>query len=329
MIVDQLTFGDKVHSPDAVNVPVKLAVSLLEDWRGVIDVELPVSGSLDDPDFNVWRAMQKELRDRVVAAATAPFSYIARAFGGSDELAYVTFPAGLARLDDKGRNKLATLAKALHERPQLSFEIQGGTDPERDREGLRRDLFERTSGRRSGRSCYGRERGVGRRRRGALRRERAAAPVAAAYKAETFPKPAQRLRTHQAPLARGDGEVDARQDQGRERGAARSRPAPGGGRQGGARPAGAGRRRAPVPGQSAHGQRRQRRLQAEGRLRRPASRICGLAHDLRRADDCRSDPRALRTTRLSHPGVTRVARALPRYVTKGGTPCCTTRWFFS
>ena len=133
--------------------------------------------------------MQKELRDRVVEAATAPFSYIAKAFGGTDELAYVTFPAGLARLDDKGRNKLATLAKALHERPQLPFEIEGGTDPQRDRDDLRRDLFERKlkAQKRAELGRAGATVGdVDDVRFDASERPRL---LAAAYKAETFPKP--------------------------------------------------------------------------------------------------------------------------------------------
>jgi hypothetical protein len=143
VVVDQLTLGDKVRSPDAVNAPVKLAVALLKDGRGVIDVELPVAGSLDDPGFSVARALRNQLVSRVVEAATAPFSFIAKTYGTSDELATVTFPPGLARLDDKQRRKLETLAKALHERREIGFEIQGRTDPERDREGLRRDVFER------------------------------------------------------------------------------------------------------------------------------------------------------------------------------------------
>jgi hypothetical protein len=87
----------------------------------------------------IWKA----LGNLVVKAATAPFSLIAKAFGGGDELSYLEFPPGLATLDGRASGKLATLAKALQARPGLSFEIQGGSDPVRDREGLRRDLFER------------------------------------------------------------------------------------------------------------------------------------------------------------------------------------------
>jgi hypothetical protein len=143
LVLDQFTFGDKVASPDATKLPVRLAVALLKDHHGVIDVELPIEGSLDDPQFKVWGAVLKVLGNLVVKAATAPFSLIASAFGGGDELSHVDFPAGRATLDATASKRLTTLARALRERPGISFEITGGADPSRDREGLRRFLLER------------------------------------------------------------------------------------------------------------------------------------------------------------------------------------------
>jgi len=190
VVVAGLRFGEKVPSPDASSLPVKLAVTLLEDRRGIIDVSLPVSGALDDPGFGFWPSIGKALRHRVLAAVTlAPFSLIAKAFGSPEELSRVEFPAGLAILDEKARSKLATLAKALDERRELSFEIQGGTDPERDREGLRRDLFEQKL-RLQKRAELARQ-GV----RGSVLDEvpfaagERARLLAAAYQAETFAKP--------------------------------------------------------------------------------------------------------------------------------------------
>jgi len=190
VVVAGLRFGEEVPSPDASNLPVKLAVTLLEDRRGIIDVSLPVSGALDDPGFAFWSSMGQSLRRRVLGAATlAPFSLIAKAFGSPEELSRVEFPAGLAILDDKARSKLATLAQALDERRELSFEIQGGADPERDREGLRRGLFERKL-RLQKRAELARQ-GV----RGSVLDEvpfaagERARLLAAAYQAETFAKP--------------------------------------------------------------------------------------------------------------------------------------------
>lgn len=143
LVLDQFTFGDKVDSADATKLPVRLAVALLKDRHGVIDIELPIAGSLDDPEFRVGRAVLKVLGNLVVKAVTAPFSLIASAFGGGDELSRIDFAAGAATLDAGAQKRLTTLSKALRERPGISFEIEGGADPKQDREGLRRFLFER------------------------------------------------------------------------------------------------------------------------------------------------------------------------------------------
>src|SRR5262249_26450144 len=90
--LDQLTFGDKVDSPTAMKLPVLLAVSLLKDKNGVIDVNLPVSGSLNDPQFSVGKIILKVLVNLIMKAATSPFALLGAAFGGGEELAYVDFP---------------------------------------------------------------------------------------------------------------------------------------------------------------------------------------------------------------------------------------------
>ncbi|MES1165165.1 MAG: DUF748 domain-containing protein [Verrucomicrobiota bacterium] len=143
LLVDQLTFGDKVESKDATKLPVRLAVALLKDRRGLIDVTLPIEGSLDDPEFKVWRAVLKVLGNLMVKAATAPFSLIASAFGGGDELSRIDFPAGAAGLDAVGKQRVGTLAKVLQERPGISFELEGHADPKQDSDGLKRFLLER------------------------------------------------------------------------------------------------------------------------------------------------------------------------------------------
>jgi len=143
LTLDQLTFADKVQSPAATKLPVRLAVALLKDRRGVIDLDLPIAGSLDDPDFKIGRAVLRVLGNLVVKAVTAPFSLIAAAFGGGDELSRIDFAPGAATFDAAGQKRLDTLAKVLRERPGISFEIEGGADPARDRDGLSRVLFER------------------------------------------------------------------------------------------------------------------------------------------------------------------------------------------
>jgi hypothetical protein len=143
LFIDQFSFGEKIPSADATKLPVRLAVALLKDRHGVIDIDLPIAGSLDDPEFKVGGAILKVLGNLIAKAATAPFSLIASAFGGGDELSHLDFPAGLATLDGKAQDRIRTLGRVLRERPALSFEIEGGADGRRDREGLKRTLFER------------------------------------------------------------------------------------------------------------------------------------------------------------------------------------------
>lgn len=122
---------------------MRLAVALLKDRRGVIDINLPISGSLDDPQFKVWPAILKVLGNLLIKAATAPFSLIASAFGGGDELSRVDFAPGASVMDAAAQRKLGSLGKGLQERPGLSLEIEGYADPKQDRDGLRRFLYER------------------------------------------------------------------------------------------------------------------------------------------------------------------------------------------
>jgi hypothetical protein len=143
VILDQLTFGDKVESPTATKLPVLLAVALLKDRNGVIDVNLPISGSLDDPEFSVGGVILRVLINLIAKAATSPFALLGAAFGGGEELSYVEFQPGLASLDDAAIDKLGKIGKALNDRPGLSLDISGHADPVVDREGLKRYLLER------------------------------------------------------------------------------------------------------------------------------------------------------------------------------------------
>jgi hypothetical protein len=143
LILEQLTLGDKVESPNAVNLPVSFALALLRDRNGVIDVNLPIGGSLDDPQFSVGGIIVKIFVNIITKAVTAPFSLISSMFGGGEELSYLAFDSGRARLGDKAEDKLKSMAKALNDRPALKLEITGRYDPQADREGLKRALIDR------------------------------------------------------------------------------------------------------------------------------------------------------------------------------------------
>ena len=86
IFIDQFNFGDKIESPQATKLPVRLAVALLKDRKGEIKLDLPVTGSLDDPKFSVWRIILKIILNLVAKAATSPFALLGAAFGGGEEL---------------------------------------------------------------------------------------------------------------------------------------------------------------------------------------------------------------------------------------------------
>jgi hypothetical protein len=130
LTLDQLAFGAKVDSPNALKLPVLLAVSLLKDRNGVIDINLPISGSLDDPSFSIGGIIARVIVNLITKAVLAPFSLLSHAFGGGgQELSHVAFAAGSADVVPAVASTLDTLAKALVDRPALKLEITGRVDP--------------------------------------------------------------------------------------------------------------------------------------------------------------------------------------------------------
>jgi uncharacterized protein involved in outer membrane biogenesis len=143
IFIDQFTFGEKVDSPQATKLPVRLAIALLKDRKGEIKLDLPVSGSLDDPKFSVWKIVLQVIVNLITKAATSPFALLGAMFGGGEELSYVEFDYGSTAITEPSMKKLETVVKALHERPSLSIEIEGHADKERDTDGLRKLFFDR------------------------------------------------------------------------------------------------------------------------------------------------------------------------------------------
>ncbi|MGE8415747.1 MAG: DUF748 domain-containing protein [Pseudomonas sp.] len=127
LVVEQLQLGEKVDSPDAVDLPIRLAVALLKDTDGKISIELPISGDLNNPQFSVMPIVWQTLRNLVLRAAQAPFKFIGGLItgGGSQDLGSVSFAPGSSELNKESESSLTTLAKALQERPTLRLEIEG------------------------------------------------------------------------------------------------------------------------------------------------------------------------------------------------------------
>ena len=137
--LDQFTFGEKVDSPDATHLPVRLAVAILKDRDGKIVLDVPIEGSLDDPKFRIGKVVTRAIINILEKVATSPFSLLGAAFGGGgEELGWQDFAAGSAELTLADKQKLDSLVKGLYARPALKLEIAGSIDPEGDREGLQR-----------------------------------------------------------------------------------------------------------------------------------------------------------------------------------------------
>jgi hypothetical protein len=139
IVLNQLSFGERVADSDAPNLPVKLAVALLADRSGVIDINLPVSGSINDPEFRLGPIIFRLIFNLIGKALTAPFSLLASALGGGgDELSQVDFQPGRAQLGEEGRKRLDLVAKALSDRPALQLTVVGHSDLEAERAGYQR-----------------------------------------------------------------------------------------------------------------------------------------------------------------------------------------------
>jgi hypothetical protein len=137
--LDRFTFGEKVDSPDATHLPVRLAIAILKDRSGQILLDVPIEGSLDDPQFRIGKVVMHTILNILTKVATSPFSLLGAAFGvGGEELSYQDFSPGSAVLSPDNEKKLDSLVKGLYERPGLQLEIAGSIDPEADRDGLRR-----------------------------------------------------------------------------------------------------------------------------------------------------------------------------------------------
>jgi hypothetical protein len=144
ILIDRLTLGEKIESPDAIDAPIELAIALMEDANGRIDLGLPVSGDLSDPQFSYGHLIWKALGNLITKVVTAPFRALAGAFGIEGENHdSITFAAGTAELPPPEREKLKAVASMLTERPRLSIAVQGQFSEALDGEAMRRDALAR------------------------------------------------------------------------------------------------------------------------------------------------------------------------------------------
>jgi hypothetical protein len=141
--LDQFYLGEKVQSPDATHLPVKLGLAILRDRRGVIAFDLPIEGNLDDPDVKYGKLVWKAIFNLLGKIATSPFTLIGKLFGGeAGDLSSLAFAPGSSTLDAAATTKLQALAKALQERPELRLEAEGAVDEGQDGGALRKAALE-------------------------------------------------------------------------------------------------------------------------------------------------------------------------------------------
>ncbi|HET9158036.1 MAG TPA: DUF748 domain-containing protein, partial [Myxococcaceae bacterium] len=137
--VDQFTFGEATSSPDATKLPVKLGLAVLKDPNGLIDLDVPIEGNVDDPNFRLYRVVWRAIGNVLLKAVISPFNLLAKAFGGGGDqkLDVIDFQAGAPALTPSADKTLQNLAKALASRPALKMDLEGTADPATDAKTLK------------------------------------------------------------------------------------------------------------------------------------------------------------------------------------------------
>ncbi|RLT97303.1 MAG: DUF748 domain-containing protein, partial [Ketobacter sp.] len=132
VVADQLYLGEKVPSEDAIDAPVALGLALLRDVSGVIDLDVGVSGDLDDPGFSVSGIILKAFVNVLVKAATSPFQLLGSLVGGGEDMGAIDFEPGMAALTEENQTRLQQLVEALAKRPQLVVVFSGAASAAED-----------------------------------------------------------------------------------------------------------------------------------------------------------------------------------------------------
>jgi hypothetical protein len=131
VLIDQLTLGERYASPDAKDLPVALGVSLLKRSNGQIEIDLPMAGSLDAPEFSFGALIWQTVGHVLTKVASAPLRFLGDLWGADAEGAsQVNFASGSFALDDAATQKLALLARALKDKEALALEVRGVLDAE-------------------------------------------------------------------------------------------------------------------------------------------------------------------------------------------------------
>jgi len=138
IVIREMVVGEKVENPDGTSLPLKLAVALLKDSNGVIDIDLPVSGDVNNPEFSIGGVVVKAIFNVITKVITAPFRLLGSLVGNdSEDFGTLTFDPGSAELSPPDREKLQQLESAMAQRPELALDIAGVYSPASDRAALK------------------------------------------------------------------------------------------------------------------------------------------------------------------------------------------------
>ncbi|MFV8816225.1 DUF748 domain-containing protein [Haliea sp. E17] len=137
VLIDQLRLGEKIDSDKALDLPLKLGLALLTDASGVIDLQVPVEGDVDSPEFDLSSVIVGAFVNLLTKAVTAPFNLLANLVGSEEDLQRMPFPVGSAEISPVTADRLAQLTEALQQRPQLTLVIKGRLNLAADRAKLR------------------------------------------------------------------------------------------------------------------------------------------------------------------------------------------------
>lgn len=144
IVLNQLVLGERVESQKMTDVPVHFAIALLKDADGQIDLDLPITGRLDDPDFSLKNLYSNALKQLIVKIVTSPFTFLGSVIESDEEhLSFVHFPPGKTELTSYEKEELNEIARLLKARPALQLNIKGEADWKQDHLALAEEALNR------------------------------------------------------------------------------------------------------------------------------------------------------------------------------------------
>jgi hypothetical protein len=133
ILLNQFEFGKSVDSPDATSLPLPLALGILKDRKGKIDIDMPIVGDLDDPSFKITSVIFTTFVNLITKTVTSPFSMLGGLIEGGDDISEVPFPTNTSELSPEQITRIIALADVLKQRPNLTLEIRGVADTNIDK----------------------------------------------------------------------------------------------------------------------------------------------------------------------------------------------------